>query len=223
MPKSWYKKWWGITIILILSLFLALLTALVFYFVNLVKLEKAKINASSIKLSGQTVEINTEDSYWLGASKPKITIVEFADFACPYCKNSYSNIREISIKYKNDVKIFFKDYPLYGQSVDLAMAARCAGEQGLFWVMHDKLFQNQGVTEIEGLVELANQVGADTNKFSSCMAKEKYLTEIKKDFSEGQSLGLTGTPIWFINGYKISGDIPHDTFIQIIENLLKNN
>jgi protein-disulfide isomerase len=103
------------------------------------------------------------------------------------------------------------------------MAARCAGEQGLFWVMHDKLFQNQGVTEIEGLVELANQVGADTNKFSSCMAKEKYLTEIQKDFSEGQSLGLTGTPIWFINGYKISGDIPHDTFIQIIENLLKNN
>jgi len=221
MVKPWYKKWWGIIIILILSLFLVLLVALSFYFVNLVKQEKAKINASNVNLTGNTVEINTDNNYWLGSANPEITIIEFVDFACPYCKNSYSNIREISVKYKNKVKIIFKDYPLYDQSVNLAMAARCAGEQGLFWVMHDKLFQNQGITEIEDLIEMANQIGADIDKFSSCLSTKKHLIPIQKDFSEGQTLDLTGTPIWFINGYKVEGDIPHDIFIQIIEGLLK--
>ncbi len=220
MSKSWYKKWWGIIIVLILALFLTLLVALSFYFINLVKQEKAKIDASNVNLTGNTVAINTDNNYWLGSANPEVTIVEFVDFACPYCKNSYSNIREISVNYKDKVKIIFKDYPLFEQSLDLAMTARCAGEQGLFRLMHDKLFQNQGVTETADLIELANQIGADVDKFSSCLTQKKYLTQIQKDFSAGESLGLTGTPIWFINGYKVEGDIPHDTFIQIIEGLI---
>ncbi len=221
MSKSWYKKWWGIIVVLILSLFLILLIAFSFYFIALVKQEKAKINVSNTNLSGKITKINTDGNYWFGSAKPEITIVEFADFACPYCKNSYSNIREISVNYKNKVKFVFKDYPLYEQSFDLAMAGRCAGEQGLFWIMYDKLFQNQGAKETTELIELANQIGADVNKFDDCLSQKKYSTQIQKDFSEGEKLGLTGTPIWFINGYKIEGDIPHDIFIQIIEELLK--
>ena len=88
--------------------------------------------------------------------------------------------------------------------------------------MHDKLFQNQGITTTDQLAELAKQIGADVNRFNNCYSQQKYLSQIQKDFTEGNKLELTGTPIWFINGYKVEGDIPYNTFIQIIEQLLKN-
>jgi len=160
-------------------------------------------------------------NYWIGASNPKITIVEFVDFSCPLCKNSFTKIREISLKYKKDVKIIFRDYPMYEHSLDLAMAARCAGEQGLFWLMHDKLFQNQGMYEKNQLSELANQIGADVNKFNNCFTNKKYLSDIKNDFTDAEKLEVAGTPTWFINGAKVAGDIPYGLFVEIVEELIK--
>ncbi|NCO80150.1 hypothetical protein COT96_01285 [Candidatus Falkowbacteria bacterium CG10_big_fil_rev_8_21_14_0_10_38_22] len=220
--KRWYKTWWGIALIIILTVFLVLAVAIGFYFIDRVKQSSQDIKAKNVNLAGKKYQILDNNNYWLGAAKPKIIIYEFADFACSYCKNSYPNIREISLKYQDDVKIIFKDYPLHDESASLALAARCAGEQGLFWLMHDKLFQNQGITTTDQLAELAKQIGADVNRFNNCYSQQKYLSQIQKDFTEGNKLELTGTPIWFINGYKVEGDIPYNTFIQIIEQLLKN-
>jgi len=221
--KGWYKKWWGILIITITTFILIILVASGFYLFNLIK----KIQSGNQEILKQNFtnqkQYNAEgnDNYWLGSTKPKVTIVEFADFACPLCKNSFSKIREISLNYKNDVKIIYRDYPGYEHSLDLAMAARCAGEQGLFWLMHDKLYQHQGLNEKSQLTALANQVGADIDKFDNCLANKKFLNLIQKDFSDAQKLGITGTPTWFINGYKIEGDIPYELFIQIVEKLIK--
>ena len=165
--------------------------------------------------------VEGENNYWTGAANPKITIVEFADFSCGYCKNSFTKIREISLKYKKDVKIIFRDYPAYEHSLDLAMAARCAGEQGLFWLMHDKLFQNQGISEQEQLSALANQIGADVSRFNNCFANKKYLPNIQKDFADAEKLEITGTPTWFINGQKIAGDIPYELFMEIVEEFIR--
>ncbi|MDO9399463.1 MAG: thioredoxin domain-containing protein [bacterium] len=219
--KSWHKTWWGISLIIFFTIFLIFSIAVSFYFFDLVKQNKYNIVNQKFKTTNKTYQISTQDNFWLGASEPKITIIEFADFACPFSKNSYPNIREISLKYKDQVKIVFKDYPIREESILLAMAGRCAGEQGLFWLMHDKLFQNQGIKTDQQLIALANQLGADINKFTDCLTKQKYLQKIQKDFEEGSSLNLAGTPVWFINGHKIDGDIPHDTFIQIIEEMLK--
>jgi len=219
--KRWRKTWWGISLIVILTIILVFLIAISFYFFDLVKQNQYNIISQKFKLTDKTYQISTQNNFWLGASKPKITIIGFCDFACPFCKNSYPNIREISLEYHEKVKIVFKDYPLHEESLSLAMASRCAGEQGLFWLMHDKLFQNQGVKTNQQLIRLSKQIGADVDKFTDCLTKQKHLEEIQKDFNEGERLNLKGTPIWFINGHKIEGDIPHDTFIQIIKEMLK--
>jgi len=232
IKKSWWKKFLFVILIIFLILFLSLLVAFGFYVFNLNKkinsgnFQKEQIYSSILKNnyqdSGEKKIIEGADNYWIGAGKPKITIVEFSDFSCPLSRNFFSKIREISIKYKNDVKIIFRDYPLYENSVDLAMAARCAGEQGLFWLMHDKLFIEQEEINISNLEEIAKKIGADTKKFNECFENKKYLTAVQKDFSDGETLGIKGTPTFFINGYKISGDMPLSLLTEIIEILLNN-
>lgn len=220
--KPWYKKWWAITLAVLTSLILVLFIALLFYFFNLVKLSRQEISQNNISLNASNkFEVSTESNYWIGAAKPKITIIEFGDFNCPNCQSAYPKIREISLKYKNEVKFIFKDYPIYDFSLELAEAARCAGEQGFFWLMYDKLYQNQGLAAKSQVMEVAGQIGLDTSKFEKCYDSQKYLENIKKDFQEAEKLGLSGTPTWFINGYKIEGDIPYNIFTQIVESLLK--
>ena len=219
--KSWRKTWWGISLIVVLTIILIFLVAISFYFFDLVKQNKYIIANQKFKTTNQTYQVSTQNNFWLGSVKPKITIIEFSDFACAFSKNSYSNIREISLKYQDKIKIIFKDYPLHEESTALAMAGRCAGEQGMFWIMHDKLFQNQGVKTNQQLIELSKQIGANVDKFIDCLTKQKYSQEIQKGFAEASKLNLTGTPTWFINGHKLEGDIPRDTFMQIVEELLK--
>ena len=176
--------------------------------------------------SGKKYSLSDEgrDNYWLGSAKPKIMIYEFADFNCPLSKNSFSKLREISVKYKNEIKIIFKDFPVYDDSINLAMAGRCAGEQGLFWPMHDRLYQNQNnfdSSNIQEISSLAVTVGVDQSRFDSCMENKKYLSDIQKDYADGQKVEASGTPTWLINGYKISGDIPYNLLVQLIEELRK--
>jgi len=224
VEKKWYNKWWGILTIVLLMIIIAFFIAFSLHVYNIIK--SGQLNGYVLpKILDEKTLATIEGSkkmYWIGSANPKITIVEFSDFACPYCKKSFSKIREISLKYKNNVKIIYRDYPTISEySIDLALAARCAGEQGLFWVMHDKLFLNQGISQKEEIMELANQIGADIEKFESCFNRKKYLSAIQKDFADGKELGITGTPTWFINGNKIKGDIPYTIFTQLMEQQIK--
>ena len=220
--KPWHKNWLGRILIIIGVFILIILTAFIFLIIDIIRHPQNKKISNNITANEPNQKIaEGGDNYWFGSANPEITIVEFSDFACPYCEQSYSKIRQISLKYKNEVKLIYRDFPLrQAYSIDLAMAGRCAGEQGLFWLMHDKLFARQGEFELSQLSDFANQIGANLNKFNDCLKNEKYLNDIKKDYADGESLEVTGTPTWFINGYKIAGDIPHDLFIQIIEELI---
>jgi protein-disulfide isomerase len=226
--KSWYKKWWRVLIIVVGALILINLVAFGFYVGSIVKdLKNSEtINKKALlKYSELNAEIREKiegkNNYWIGSANPKITIVEFGDFACPYCKKSFPKMREISVKYKDNVKVIFRDMPLQENSLVLAMAGRCAGEQGLFWLMHDKLFQNQGVKSADELTELANQIGADISRFKNCLNSSKYIKQIQKDLSDGQYLGVRGTPTWFVNGVKVEGDVPLGVWEEIIGKLLQ--
>lgn len=220
--KAWFKQWWGVAAIMLLSLVLIFLTAAGFYFYNAIKTAKLELSQAGqirqLAESGQAYPAASGEHYWLGAAKGAVTIVEFGDFACPFSEKAFPTIREISQKYKNDIKFIWRDYPVVTEySTLLALAGRCAGEQGLFWPMHDKLFQNQGVGTAEQLAALANQIGADMNRFNDCLNKQKYLPQIQQDLADGQKFNISGTPAWFINGHKVEGDIPYNTFVKIIE------
>jgi protein-disulfide isomerase len=225
MPESANKPWsqtlWG-RIILGFAFFLIVLTTIFALYVRDVakQIKQEQLSPAKIMLQGEKYNAINEKSPWFGARSPKIVIVEFADFACPYCQASFPVLREIGTKYNDSVRIYYRDFPLHDESLDLAMAARCANEQGLFWQMHDKLFQLQGVKEATELKALANNIGADPTIFAQCLNSQKYTENIKSDFLAAQSLGLSGTPTYFINGYKISGQIPREIFLALVDEIL---
>jgi protein-disulfide isomerase len=173
------------------------------------------------KPSAKKYEIPIGRNYSSGASSSQLTIVEFSDFACPYCQKSSATVRKFGLKYGDSVKIIYRDFPLHEESIDLAISGRCAGEQGYFWPMHDKLFSMQGKTEIASLPDLAATLGLNAPAFKKCLSEKKYLNDIKKDYLDGQTLGVTGTPTFFFNGYKIAGEIPAENFEKIIKEFLK--
>ena len=224
--KDWYTKWWGILIIFILALVIIITTALALTFLNYSKQFKDNpllVNTIIPNQEGIDIKIiEGENSYWLGSANPKVTIVEFGDFSCPACKNSFSVLREISIKHKNEVKIIFRDFPVVSEhSLNLSLAGRCAGEQGFFWPMYDKLFLNQGISTDNEIKNIFSQIGGNTEKFETCFKSKKYLKDIQKDLEDATTLNLKGTPGWFINGNNINGDIPREAFLDLIEKILK--
>lgn len=217
------KKW---LLLGFLVIFLGFGFAYAFFVFKLVRTGEWKnhqpVTVSDKAIDEKTLNEMTKNSYWIGSSQPKITIIEFGDFSCSQCKASFSTIREITTRYKDDVKFIFKDFPVVSaNSGYLALAARCAGEQGLFWPMYDKLYIKQGIGTKDELVELAKQIGVNTTRFTSCFDKKKYEKEIMQDYSDGEALKVAGTPTWFINGIEVQGSIPRDYFITMIENLLK--
>lgn len=160
---------------------------------------------------------------YIGASQPKVTIVEFGDFACPFCLASFPAVREIGLKYKDSVKIIFRNWPGHEHSVNLAVGAQCAGEQGKFWEMHDKLFQSQSDTfgsDKNDLARLAQQLGIYNEQFQKCFDGQTYLARIKSDFIDSETLGVTGTPTWFVNGVKYSGQLNAPELEEIISSAL---
>lgn len=226
IPKKWYRTWWGTIMIIVAFLILIFISVFGFYVLDLAKkIKSGELQTQTIKQAELTPEkkklIEGLGNYSIGTSSPVITIVYFADFACPLCKNAFNKIREISLVHKDKIQIIYRDFPIHDESIDLAMGARCAGEQGLFWPMHDKLFQNQGVAAKEEISALAKQVGVDSKKYESCITAQKFLPQIQKDYSDGETLGIAGTPTWFINGAMVSGDIPSDNLNKIIQELLK--
>jgi protein-disulfide isomerase len=183
-------------------------------------------NPSEYEISAEEAKLinNNPKSHSIGSSTPLVTIIEFSDFACPYCKKTFPTIREMSLKYQDQIKIIYRHYPIITEhSVLLAQAAECAGEQRKFWAMHDSLFLNQGIATEAELKELARQIGLNGTEFDYCINNQKYLEKITADFEAGQALEITGTPTWFINNIKVAGDIPSDIFYEIVDSLIIQN
>jgi len=229
--RPWYKKWWGVLMIIILGLILIVITAAGFYVYNKVQEIRAedaynqKINASeSLRLAIYGKGIN----YSLGPDSAELIIVEFSDFACPYCQQSHTVLQKIIDRYPGRVKIIFRDMPLHLNSVELALGARCAGEQGKFWEMHNQLFANQSLLSGTGdelakvIYNLASTIELDADTFSNCYSSKKYLGNISADRDDGYALQLSGTPSWFLNGKLLVGYIPELDFIALLENTYFN-
>ena len=226
----WYKKWWGILIIALI--FFAILDVSVTYFQELYKIKNpAPIDVQKTLEEQRAIRLKAlqgpGDNFSYGTSSPQVTIIEFADFACPYCRDSYAGMRKVMQEYKDKIKIIYRDYPLHTNSLDLALAARCAGEQNKFWEMHDVLFANQdrlnsGTNVIkEDLNSIATELKLNTAQFSSCLDSQKYLSKIKIDFDDAQTLEIKGTPTWFVNGYELTGYMSEDKFRELISGLIK--
>lgn len=170
-----------------------------------------------------------------GSKDAPITLVEFGDYQCFYCNRFFHTTEPDIVKNYVDtgkVKMIFKDYTIIGQdSINAAHAAHCAQEMGKFWEYHDVLYnhwtgENNGWASSQNLFEFAKQVGLDEKDFNTCMSEARHVAIIKGSVSDAKTLGLTGTPGFFIIGpdnsvTKLSGAQPYDVFEEIFKSQLQ--
>jgi protein-disulfide isomerase len=155
-----------------------------------------------------------------GPADAPITIVEFEDFQCPYCKKAQSTLEQVLLRYKDKVRVVHRDFPLqplHPASQKAHEAARCAEEQGKFWEYRELLYKNAPAAGPEQLNDYASKVGADSSAFKQCLESGKFKTLMQKDETEGDRLGVQGTPAFFINGRLLSGAQPENEFTRVID------
>lgn len=155
-----------------------------------------------------------------GADDAAVTIVEFSDFECPYCKQTTSVLDRLIDSHGDRVRLVYRQYPLdsiHPHARKAAEASLCAQEQGRFWDMHDRMFVSQRSLGIEGLKALALDIGLDTEAFSSCLDSGRHGDAVEVDFQAGQKLGVERTPAFFINGRYMSGAPTYEALVDIVE------
>lgn len=178
-----------------------------------------------VMLTPPRMVVQSEGHPEVGPKDAPITIVEFSDFQCPFCKKAEPALKEVREKYGDKVKLVYMDFPLgfHQHAMDAAMAGRCAGEQGKFWPMHDQMFDDQGKLSAGDLKNSAKKAGLDTAKFDDCFKSGKYKSAIEGDLAQGQKLDVNGTPAFFVNGRPLSGAQPFSAFSEIIDQELQKN
>ena len=166
-----------------------------------------------------------------GAADGKVTIVEFSDFQCPYCTRGANTVKQILDKYPNDVKFVFKHFPLgfHPWAKPAAIASNCAGAQNedAFWTLHDKYFEEQKQITPENVIAKSKEYlagsGIDMATWADCAdnkeseAYKSTAAAVDADMALGQSLGVSGTPGFFVNGHFLNGAQPISAFEPLIE------
>ncbi|MHB8215775.1 MAG: DsbA family protein [Candidatus Sulfotelmatobacter sp.] len=155
-----------------------------------------------------------------GSVDAPVTIVEFEDFQCPYCKKAQEILEQVRVRYKDKIRIVHRDFPLqplHPASFKAHEGARCAEEQGKFWEYRDLLYKNSPAAGPEQLSLYASQVNMNLPEFKNCLDSGKFRSVVQKDEAEGDRLGVEGTPAFFINGRRLSGAQAETEFARIID------
>ncbi len=186
-----------------------------------------RVSATTTADSGSAIRYTVAEAGnpAIGPVGAPVTIIEFSDYQCPYCKHWYDTVNSRLLKdYEGKIRFVYRDLPLTSIHPDAqgaAEAADCAGEQNAYWKYHDALFTASHGLGAQAYTQYAADLGLDVNSFNTCVAERRYQQEVNDDASVGASMGLTGTPTFFINGLKIVGAQPYEVFQQIIDNELK--
>jgi protein-disulfide isomerase len=157
-----------------------------------------------------------------GPADAPVTIVAFTDFQCPWCGRAAQTLHQIESHYGDKLRFVHRHFPLgyHAESRKAAEAASCADEQGKFWEMHDKLFATQGDFSVPKLKERATALGLDSKSFNQCLDSNKRAADWQRDLAEGQQIGVSSTPSFFINGRLLTGAQPIVRFEEVIDDEL---
>jgi protein-disulfide isomerase len=168
--------------------------------------------------------VSPDRGFAKGGKNAPVTIVEFSDFQCPFCRNVNATLQQVLDRYPGKVRLVFRDFPLaqlHPGAPKAHEAARCAAEQGKFWEYHDVLFERSPRHSSQELKQYARELKLDAAAFGACLDGNKHAAEVARDVQEGARLGLTGTPSFFINGRALEGAQPFTAFQKIIDSELR--
>jgi protein-disulfide isomerase len=186
----------------------------------------------------QIVPLNVHGEPFNGSSSAQLAVVEYSDFECPYCgeyaRETYPRIVADYIK-TGKIRYYFRDMPLptHPNAMLAAESARCAGEQGKFWEMHDSLFANQSALGSKDLTDRTQTLGIDKAKFLECITSEKYSQAIRRSAAGAERMGISGTPAFAVGVVASNGDVVNvselvlgiqsfDDFKQLLDEMLSS-
>ena len=176
------------------------------------------------ELANQPVDLKLAGAPARGPESARVTIVEFSDFQCPFCRSGATALTEIAKAYPNDVRLVFKQFPLefHSQAAIAAEASLAAQAQGKFWEMHDRIFANPKSLTEPNLVAWAKELGMDANRFASDLNSHKYQNTVQTEVREGLDAGVQGTPTVFLNGTRLyRGNVSIDELRPAVEAALR--
>ena len=165
-------------------------------------------------------DIPTDHFYALGPADAPITIVEFSDYECPFCRRWYAEVyKPLLAAYPGKIRFVYRNLPLtsiHPDALAAAEAAMCAGEQDVYWKYHDKLFSSESLGN-NVYLQYAQDLGLNMTTFKACLEDHKYRKTVETDSDFAINLGISSTPTFFINGLAIVGAQPLDVFKQVIK------
>jgi protein-disulfide isomerase len=179
--------------------------------------------------------VDSKGLHWKGATQPLITIVEYSDYQCPYCRRAHRDTRILAGKFPNEIRLVHRHFPLdnacntkmkrafHEFACKFSRASACAADQDKFWEMNDALFSIQDTTKAADVnVEtIAVELGLDRSKFLSCMSEKEVPGTILRDIAEGARLQIGGTPTYFINGQSFEGGVSEEVIAKMLANIRK--
>lgn len=155
-----------------------------------------------------------------GPADAPVTLVEYGDYECPHCGRAYPIVKDVQRRLGDRLRFVFRNFPLssiHPHAEHAAESAEAAAPQGKFWEMHDYLFEHQQSLEDDDLMQYAEGVGLDTDRFVREMEAGAHQERVREDFSSGVRSGVNGTPTFFINGVRHDGSWDADTLVEAIE------
>ena len=227
-PRPWYRRAW----VWVVVLFVAVWFGLPLVLQPLIKQgdliagtdQLTPLKDSQSTPADTTYDVVSPTSPVQGPVTAPITIVEFGDFQCPFCKEAEPILKQVLLKYPEAVRLMFRHLPLtdvHPDAIASAEAAACAGQQGKFWPYHDGLYASQDSLG-EGLyVSLAVGLGLNLDQFAACRQNHVTLSAIEVDYNAGVAAGAQGTPTFYLNGHRIAGVLPLDLWDRVIIAVLK--
>ncbi len=153
----------------------------------------------------------TPEDHVLGPADAPVTMLEYGDYECPYCRGAYRDVHRLLDEYPGQIRFVFRNFPIgqiHPHAEQAAEAAEAAGAQGKFWEMYELLLRTSASLEIDALIGYADRLGLDTGRFENEVRGNVYAARIEGDISEGVRNGVNQTPKFYVDGVRIDGKVP---------------
>jgi protein-disulfide isomerase len=161
----------------------------------------------------------TDRDHVQGSDTAPVTLVEYADYECPYSRLAYRVLKDVQHELGGQLRFVYRNFPLreiHPHAQHAAEAAEAAANQGSFWEMHDHLFEHQGALDDEHLHQYAAALGLETESFDKDMAQHRHAGKIERDLRDGILSGVRGTPTFFVNGVRHEGSSDRESLLSTI-------
>lgn len=183
--------------------------------------QAASAQQSQTAQNVQRYDVPVDDDPILGPEDAKITIIEFSDYECPYCRRWHQEVfPQIQEKYGDQVRFVYRDFPLYSihpNAGPAAEAANCAGEQDAYWEFNHLVYAATEELSSSLYEQFAEEIGLNMESFKICVTEQRYKSEVDADYEYASQLGVRSTPTFFINGLAVVGAQPFEVFERIID------